>query len=236
MQGEEEFTFWHILVRDVAYAQIPRAQRAARHLKAAGWIERAAGERVGDHADILAHHYLQAIELGTDAAQDPAVRAAASRYLHLAGDRAGQMDKPRAVELYRGGIRARSERAMAEAPTTRAAIEVMLRSAVRAATEPNEPRGCLIVQGALACSPSSDNVQEYLHQLRLETHKIVTRRIKAGVAAGDVPARTDLAALAGFYTTFIHGLLLQARDGVSRAALMTAVDYAMTSWATLVRE
>jgi class 3 adenylate cyclase/tetratricopeptide (TPR) repeat protein len=104
MQGEEEFTFWHILVRDVAYAQIPRAQRAARHLKAAGWIERAAGERVGDHADILAHHYLQAIELGTDAAQDPAIRAAASRYLHLAGDRAGQMDKPRAVELYRRAL------------------------------------------------------------------------------------------------------------------------------------
>ncbi len=60
MQGEDEFTFWHILVRDVAYAQIPRAQRAARHRKAAGWIEETAGERVGDHADILAHHYLQA--------------------------------------------------------------------------------------------------------------------------------------------------------------------------------
>ena len=106
MQGEDEFTFWHILVRDVAYAQIPRAQRAERHRKAAAWIERAAGERAGDHADILAHHYLQAIELGSTGSgeQDAALRASASRYLHLAGDRANQLDKGRAEQLYRQAL------------------------------------------------------------------------------------------------------------------------------------
>jgi len=31
MQGEREYGFWHLLVRDVCYAQIPRASRAARH-------------------------------------------------------------------------------------------------------------------------------------------------------------------------------------------------------------
>ena len=88
VQGEDEFTFWHILVRDVAYAQIPRAQRAARHRRAAGWIEETAGERVADHADILAHHYLQALELGwTDGEEADATRAAAARYLYLAGQR-----------------------------------------------------------------------------------------------------------------------------------------------------
>jgi AcrR family transcriptional regulator len=140
-----------------------------------------------------------------------------------------------AIELYRGNIRARLDSAMAEATTTKAAIEAMLRSAVTTSTEPDEPRGCLIVQGALACSPSSENVQDYLHQLRLETHRSVTRRIKAGLATGDVPAGTEVAAMASFYTTFIHGLVIQARDGASRASLMTAVDYAMTAWDSLVR-
>ena len=32
MQDEAEYGFWHLLVRDVCYAQIPRAARAARHL------------------------------------------------------------------------------------------------------------------------------------------------------------------------------------------------------------
>ncbi len=63
MEGESEYSFWHLLVRDVAYGQIPRAERARRHRSAAAWIERKAGERVEDLAEVLAHHYLQALEL-----------------------------------------------------------------------------------------------------------------------------------------------------------------------------
>jgi class 3 adenylate cyclase/tetratricopeptide (TPR) repeat protein len=104
MQGEDEFTFWHVLVRDVAYAQIPRAQRAERHRKAAAWIERAAGERVGDHADILAHHFLQAIELGGAADGGEELRANAARYLYLAGERAMRLDRARAATLYQQAL------------------------------------------------------------------------------------------------------------------------------------
>ena len=39
MQGEAEYAFWHILTRDVAYNQLPRASRASRHVAAAAWIE-----------------------------------------------------------------------------------------------------------------------------------------------------------------------------------------------------
>ena len=63
MEGESEYAFWHLLVRDVAYAQIPRAERARRHRAAAAWIERKGGERVEDLAEVLAHHYVQALEL-----------------------------------------------------------------------------------------------------------------------------------------------------------------------------
>jgi tetratricopeptide (TPR) repeat protein len=35
VQHQDEYVFWHALVRDVAYAQIPRAGRARRHRKAA---------------------------------------------------------------------------------------------------------------------------------------------------------------------------------------------------------
>ena len=45
MDGEAEYAFWHVLVRDVCYSQIPRVDRAARHRAAAAWIERKAGER-----------------------------------------------------------------------------------------------------------------------------------------------------------------------------------------------
>jgi class 3 adenylate cyclase/tetratricopeptide (TPR) repeat protein len=95
MEGESEYSFWHLLVRDVAYGQIPRAERARRHRAAAAWIERKAGERVEDLAEVLAHHYVQALELAealSDAEQAEALRLPARRFLTLAGERALGLD------------------------------------------------------------------------------------------------------------------------------------------------
>ncbi|HZC29815.1 MAG TPA: adenylate/guanylate cyclase domain-containing protein, partial [Gaiellaceae bacterium] len=57
--GETEFAFRHLLVRDVAYGQIPRAERAEKHLRAAAWIESLG--RPEDHAEMVAHHYASAL-------------------------------------------------------------------------------------------------------------------------------------------------------------------------------
>ena len=58
--GEIEYTFRHALMRDVAYEQIPRAQRAEKHRRTAEWIESLG--RSEDHAEMLAHHYGAALE------------------------------------------------------------------------------------------------------------------------------------------------------------------------------
>jgi hypothetical protein len=95
MEGEAEYGFWHILVRDVCYAQIPRAARAARHRSAAAWIEQKAGERIDDLADVLAHHYVQALELTRAAGQAKEaleLEESARRFLALAGERALALD------------------------------------------------------------------------------------------------------------------------------------------------
>jgi predicted ATPase/class 3 adenylate cyclase len=85
--GETQYTFAHVLVRDVAYGQIPRGARAARHLDAAGWIESLG--RTDDHAEMLAHHYLSALNLARAADQDTADLAQRARpALERAGDRA----------------------------------------------------------------------------------------------------------------------------------------------------
>src|SRR5205823_2672595 len=102
MDGESEYSFWHILVRDVAYSQIPRAERARRHRAAAAWIERKAGERVEDLAEVLAHHYLQAIELFEAAGEHDeasALAPPARRFLALAGERALGLDTGQAPRV-----------------------------------------------------------------------------------------------------------------------------------------
>ena len=97
MEGEHEYGFWHVLVRDVCYGQIPRAARAARHLAAAGWIEEKARERVEDLADVLAYHYQAALELNQAAGARRADRAAAGAggALPGPGGRAGALARHR---------------------------------------------------------------------------------------------------------------------------------------------
>ena len=85
--GENEYAFRHVLVRDVAYGSIPRAERADRHRRAAEWIESLG--RPEDQADLLAHHYLSALELARAAGVDSGVLAeSAASALLRAGDRA----------------------------------------------------------------------------------------------------------------------------------------------------
>src|SRR5439155_21061926 len=76
--GELEFTFKHALVRDVAYASLPRIRRARAHAEAARWAEQIAGDRSEELAELIAHHYRKAA-LGEDAdlawTDDPVARA-----------------------------------------------------------------------------------------------------------------------------------------------------------------
>ncbi len=58
--GDAQFTFKHMLIREVAYATVPRAQRRERHAAVARYIEeRLVGEAL---ATILAYHWREAGE------------------------------------------------------------------------------------------------------------------------------------------------------------------------------
>ena len=85
--GETQYVFRHALVREVAYGQIPRGERAAKHRRAAEWIESLG--RAEDHAEMLAHHYLSALKFARATGKDVAPLADAARHaLRDAGDRA----------------------------------------------------------------------------------------------------------------------------------------------------
>jgi DNA-binding SARP family transcriptional activator/class 3 adenylate cyclase len=87
--GERQYAFRHVLVRDVAYGQLPRAQRADKHRRAAEWLEALAPDRAEDRAELLAHHYDAALRFAKASGQDTAALAERARLaLREAGDRA----------------------------------------------------------------------------------------------------------------------------------------------------
>jgi hypothetical protein len=100
--GEMEFAFKHLLVRDVAYGQIPRAERGQKHLRAANWIESLG--RPEDHAEMVAHHYLSALELARVSGQEIGlITERARNALREAGDRAIALSALEQAERYYEG-------------------------------------------------------------------------------------------------------------------------------------
>jgi class 3 adenylate cyclase/tetratricopeptide (TPR) repeat protein len=59
VEGDKEYRFRHMLIRDTAYATLPRKARRERHESVARYIEGAAHD-VSSFAAILAHHWLEA--------------------------------------------------------------------------------------------------------------------------------------------------------------------------------
>jgi len=93
VEGDREYTFRHMLIRDVAYATIPRRARRERHEAVARYVEEAAPDTAAVAA-ILAYHWREA--------GDP---ERAVTYLLVAAERAEQAwAYPEAVALYEDAL------------------------------------------------------------------------------------------------------------------------------------
>jgi class 3 adenylate cyclase len=96
VSGEQQYAFLHALVRDVAYAQIPRPERVRLHRAAADWLLARSSD-----TEMLAHHYREALALAAAAGIDAAdLREPAKRAFAEAAARANALNAwPVAVEL-----------------------------------------------------------------------------------------------------------------------------------------
>jgi class 3 adenylate cyclase/tetratricopeptide (TPR) repeat protein len=106
VEDEAEYSFWHVLISDVAYAQIPRTSRSRRHRAAAEWIQDLAGDRVADRAELIAFHFTQAL-VHARAAKEPGVaelEVSTREALVLAGDSMLGLDLTRAEAQYRQAL------------------------------------------------------------------------------------------------------------------------------------
>ena len=104
VEAETEYAFHHVLVRDVAYGQIPRADRGMKHRRAAEWIE-SLGRRE-DHVELLAHHYAEALEMArATGGETGELEERARMAFRDAGDRAASLGAlPLAVRFYQQAL------------------------------------------------------------------------------------------------------------------------------------
>jgi tetratricopeptide (TPR) repeat protein len=84
-----QYGFLQDLLRKVAYETLAKADRKARHLAAAAFLERTLAEQ--EVVEVVASHYLAAYEAAPDAADAAEIRTKAGQQLAKAGERAASL-------------------------------------------------------------------------------------------------------------------------------------------------
>lgn len=176
--GQTQCAFAHVLVRDVAYAHIPRAARAEKHARAAGWIESLG--RVEDHAEMLAHHYLSALDLARATGQDTTGLAPRARVaLRAAGDRASALNAfARAAVFYRAALGLWPQ----DARNQRAGLLRLLGTALYGGGDLSGAEAALAEGSAVATEAGLPEVRARIRLLLAEVHALQGRGFAEALA------------------------------------------------------
>lgn len=140
----------------------------------------------------------------------------------------------RVLDKYVSGPSAFVREALAE-PTSYLVAKKFLTGAVELLTQHQNPRGCMIVQGALSCGPEAEMMQKKLIAYRANLEESFKKRFDLAKDNKDLPEDTNTAALAKYVTTIHQGISVQASSGASKDALMQIIDIAIQNWPGKVR-
>ena len=132
-----------------------------------------------------------------------------------------------AVALYDAEEGGFATRALAEEPTARQAIERTLREAVETYTRKDWPQGCMVVSAATNCTTENTGVREWLAEYRRRRTASLVARLERAVAERELKPKTNAQMLGDYYATVLHGLSVQARDGVPKKRLLAMIPAAM---------
>ncbi|ANQ42763.1 TetR family transcriptional regulator [Gluconobacter oxydans] len=108
-----------------------------------------------------------------------------------------------------------------------AAMERILQQAITLYTKPDGPKGCMVVASATNCSAANSSIAEWLAQHRKARTASLIERLRRAQQEGELGADCDPEALGDFFATFLHGLSVQARDGISTQRLQDAAQSAL---------
>ncbi len=132
----------------------------------------------------------------------------------------------KALELYLKKSMEKAREALS-APKLHDAIENFLMGAAGAYACNKSPKGCMAVQGALACSDEAEKVRLEATKRREEMFALLHERFEKGLKDKELPPKTDTKALARFYTTILHGMSVQSSSGTCGEELAKIVENAL---------
>jgi AcrR family transcriptional regulator len=134
-----------------------------------------------------------------------------------------------ALDRYAAGPACYVREALAE-PTARSVAERLLDGTVALLGNRRNPRGCLMVQGALACGTAAESARGELVSRRRAHEAALRRRFERAQAEGDLPADSDPADLARYLLAVLWGMAVQAAGGAGPDELVRVRELALRAW------
>jgi AcrR family transcriptional regulator len=135
----------------------------------------------------------------------------------------------KALKRYSDGPASYGAEALAE-PTAQQVATVFLRGAVRSATLPGYPTGCLSLRASLVGGEDGRVIRDLLAAWGEEISTKLTDRFRRAVEEGDLPPETDPSVLAKYVITIGNGIAVQAAGGAERDILQLVADAALRRW------
>jgi AcrR family transcriptional regulator len=135
----------------------------------------------------------------------------------------------KAIDRYVEGPACHVSEALKE-PTALAVVGRLLRGSVDLITDSRNPRGCFMVQTALACGDKADRIRREMVKRRAAFEAALSKRFERAISLGDLPPDSDPADLARYVATVSHGMAVQAAGGATRDELMRVAEMALRAW------
>lgn len=134
----------------------------------------------------------------------------------------------RAIARYQSGPLSFVARALAQ-PTARAVVGSLLRSSVKFLVDPSHPRGCLSLQGGMACGAGNESAKQVMVDCRNQGLLLLQKRLQQAKSQGDLAKEVDPKDLARLIMILMNGLSVQSANGAGAAEMNRAIELAMRS-------
>ncbi|HTX36551.1 MAG TPA: helix-turn-helix domain-containing protein [Bryobacteraceae bacterium] len=132
----------------------------------------------------------------------------------------------RVIERYRQERLTYITQALAQ-PALREVVAGLIHGSVEFLTTPGNPRGCLLIQGALACGAEAEAVKQAMIGWRKTGEAAMKKRLQQAQSEGELSPEIQPADLARYLSSVMAGLGIQAANGATRTELRRVAEIAL---------
>jgi AcrR family transcriptional regulator len=127
------------------------------------------------------------------------------------------------IRRYRNGPMSFIREALSR-PKLHDVVSGLLYGTVEFLSAPGNPRGCLSIQGALACGSKAEPVKLAMTEWRRVGEAALKKRLQHAQREGEMSSDTVPADLARYLSTVMAGLSVQAANGATKAEMKRIAD------------